>query len=42
MPAKFIAIALSLCLLLGLTACGNKGPLTLPEQEDEKKQPSSE
>ncbi len=25
------------CLLLALSGCGNKGPLVLPEEEEEKK-----
>ena len=34
---------LSLCLLLALSACGNKGPLYLPtEEEVEKKKPVNE
>ena len=27
---------LCLCLLLGISACGNKGPLTLPDEEEKK------
>ena len=27
---------LAFCLLLVLSGCGNKGPLVLPEEEDEK------
>lgn len=30
------------CLLLALSGCGNKGPLVLPEEEEEKKQVKSE
>ena len=33
-PRRLIGM-LCLCLLLGLSACGNKGPLQLPD-EDEK------
>jgi len=31
-------VALLLFLLLGVSACGNKGPLTLPEEEEKKVQ----
>lgn len=31
-------VALLLCMLLGISACGNKGPLTLPEEEEKKAQ----
>lgn len=27
---------LCLCLLLGLSACGNKGPLELPAEEEKR------
>ncbi len=26
------------CLLLGLSGCGNKGPLFLPEEDEQQKQ----
>ena len=35
-----IWVALILCTLLGISACGNKGPLTLPEDEEKKTQRS--
>ena len=35
MKLKPIALLLSLAVLIGLVGCGNKGPLTLPD--DEKK-----
>jgi predicted small lipoprotein YifL len=35
MKLKLIAFFLGLTLLIGLSGCGNKGPLTLPD--DEKK-----
>lgn len=28
------------CLLLALSGCGNKGPLVLPEEEEQKKSKS--
>ena len=31
-------IALCLCLALASSACGNKGPLTLPDEKDKKTQ----
>ena len=31
-------IALCLCLALAMSACGNKGPLTLPDEEEKKTQ----
>ena len=36
MKLKPIALLFSLALLIGLVGCGNKGPLTLPD-DDEKK-----
>ena len=33
-----VLVAWLLCMLLGISACGNKGPLTLPEEEEEKAQ----
>ena len=33
-----LLIALLLCMLFGISACGNKGPLTLPEEEEKKAQ----
>jgi predicted small lipoprotein YifL len=30
------------CLLLALSGCGNKGPLVLPEEEEEKSKNTSE
>ncbi|MEM7562623.1 MAG: lipoprotein [Pseudomonadota bacterium] len=37
MKIKFPLILFSLCLMIGISACGNKGPLTHPEDEDEQK-----
>lgn len=34
-------IVFLLSLLLAVSACGNKGPLTLPDDEEEKKRQSS-
>jgi predicted small lipoprotein YifL len=31
---------LACCLLLALSGCGNKGPLVLPEEEEEEKSES--
>ena len=36
------AIALILGLLLAISACGNKGPLYLPDEEEEEKRQASE
>jgi predicted small lipoprotein YifL len=33
MKLKLITSFLSLALLIGLSGCGNKGPLTLPDDE---------
>ena len=38
----FAIIALVLGLLLMVSACGNKGPLTLPEEEEEEKRQVSD
>lgn len=38
MQLKPIALLFSLAVLIGLAGCGNKGPLTLPDDEDEKAQ----
>ena len=35
-------IALLLSLLLAMSACGNKGPLYLPEEEEEEKLEATE
>jgi predicted small lipoprotein YifL len=32
---------LSCCLLLTLSGCGNKGPLELPDEEDERQKTRS-
>jgi len=29
---QLISLSLGFCLLIGLSACGNKGPLYLPDQ----------
>ena len=34
--AKLSIAVLLACLLLALAACGNKGPLVLPEEEKQK------
>jgi hypothetical protein len=39
MRSYMITLLLSLLITMGITACGNKGPLTLPE-EDKKSQQS--
>ena len=39
--SRFTAWLLAGCLLLTLGACGNKGPLELPEEERQKKSRSS-
>ena len=41
MRVKAVTLIFCLCLLLGLSACGNKGPLTLPEDEDKKAKTAS-
>ena len=35
------ALLLGFCLALSLTACGNKGPLELPDEDTEKRERSS-
>lgn len=35
--AKLPGAVLLACLLLALSACGNKGPLVLPEEEEQQK-----
>jgi len=35
MKVKPIVFLMSLALLVGLSGCGNKGPLTLPDDEKE-------
>ena len=37
MKIKLPLILLTLCLLFSLSACGNKGPLTHPEEDEEQK-----
>lgn len=39
---KITSCLICCCLLLALSGCGNKGPLVLPEGEEEKKQVKSE
>jgi predicted small lipoprotein YifL len=34
---RIISCVLLGCLLLTLSACGNKGPLVLPEEEEQQK-----
>ena len=41
MRARAFSMIFCLCLLIGLSACGNKGPLTLPEDEDKKTKTTS-
>lgn len=42
MLVKLTSWLICVCLLLGLAGCGNKGPLTLPEEEDEKTKTADE
>lgn len=42
MRAKLTGAVLLACLLLGLSACGNKGPLVLPEAPEEEEQQKTE
>ena len=37
---KITSWLLCCCLLLALSGCGNKGPLVLPEEEEQKKSKS--
>ena len=42
MKSRRIALwLLSCCLLLALSGCGNKGPLELPDEEDERQKTRS-
>ena len=41
MPTRITSLLLCLSLLLALSACGNKGPLQLPDEEEEKRERSS-
>ena len=41
MRARTFTLILYLCLLIGLSACGNKGPLTLPEEDEKSKSKSA-
>jgi len=41
MRATTVTLLLCLCLLIGLSACGNKGPLTLPEEDEKSKSTST-
>ena len=36
------SLAILLCLALMLSACGNKGPLTLPDEEEEETRQTSD
>jgi predicted small lipoprotein YifL len=38
MRGKIIPFLLLLVIAIGLTACGNKGPLTLPDEDEKTKQ----
>jgi predicted small lipoprotein YifL len=38
MRGKMIPLLLILVIAMGLTACGNKGPLTLPDEDEKTKQ----
>jgi predicted small lipoprotein YifL len=38
---RIISCLLLGCLLLALSACGNRGPLVLPEEEDQQKTTSA-
>jgi predicted small lipoprotein YifL len=42
MKLKPIAVLFSLALLIGLLGCGNKGPLTLPDDEKKTERRSSD
>ena len=42
MKLKPIVLLLSLALLIGLVGCGNKGPLTLPDDEKKTERQSSD
>jgi predicted small lipoprotein YifL len=42
MKFKPIVLLLSLALLIGLMGCGNKGPLTLPDEEEKTESSSSD
>jgi len=37
---KIISWLICCCLLLALSGCGNKGPLELPKEEEQKKSKS--
>jgi len=41
MRVKAFSLIFCLCFLIGLSACGNKGPLILPEEEDKKAKSAS-
>lgn len=41
MRVKAVTLIFCLCLLLGLSACGNKGALTLPDEEHQKSKSAS-
>lgn len=38
MSIKLVSMMLCLVLVVSLSGCGNKGPLTLPEKEKKTKQ----
>lgn len=38
MSGAIRSLLLAICLLLALAACGNKGPLVLPDEEKKKTQ----
>jgi len=39
MRRKMIPLLLLLLFTMGLNACGNKGPLTLPDEDKKNQQP---
>ena len=42
MKFKPIALLFTLAMLIGLTGCGNKGPLTLPDDDEKTERQSSD
>jgi predicted small lipoprotein YifL len=41
MRSRLIILLLLILVTVGLTGCGQKGPLTLPEDDDEKSKSTS-
>ena len=39
MRANIVSFLLILLLVMGLGSCGNKGPLTLPDEDNKTQQP---